>query len=555
MKRAIQAALVLIVLFCVLIASSGFVLRALVGGSAKDRLVAALGKKIGVPVSVASADFDVGAWFRLKPAVALQEVTIGNPPGFRTKDLLQAKSISAQVALLPLLQKRIEVHSIVVDQPRIAVETNTQGLTNVEAFLKGLSSPQATGAAQPPSGSGSGATFSIDELSVNSGTLVYSGGTNLSLHEINLAVRNCALDRPCQVEESAKLFGGAVSGFSIMGQLGPFNPDSLPLDGTLKLAIAPTEIPAAIRRKQFGLMLESPGPAARAALQATIKGDVYGSFSGPAKLVLTKINIGGHHDHLLPLSGEAPATMTATSFISDAKFQLDIPNARLQLGSGEWNGSAKFRMHGPAMSGSTRGSVRNIDINEFLSCFTSASDKVYGKLSMPSSSLQFSGENADAILKSLSGTAKMTVDQGRLSVLDLPATLQRALRAQDTTDGTKGVTPFTTLSAGLSIAQSRMNVEDLALDAPGLRITGNGVIGFDQSINFALQAHVTGSIAELVNTGPFRVPSALAADVPLTVTGTVESPRVRPQIGKMAKDAVREAAHGLLQQFLKKHTQ
>lgn len=171
---------------------------------------------------------------------------------------------------------------------------------------------------------------------------------------------------------------------------------------------------------------------------------------------------------------------------------------------------------------------------------------------MPSSELQFSGRNAAEILSSLKGTAKISVTQGRLAALDLPATLQRTLGTQQPTDGSKGTTQFTSLSGDVTIAQSKMNIENLLLDAPGIRLTGSGVIGFDEGLNLSLIARLTGGLAQLVNTGPLHLPAGLNTDVPLLVTGTVDNPKVRPEIGKMVKNDLHDAVKGILGGFLKK---
>ena len=221
--------------------------------------------------------------------MSLVDVTVGNPPGFTTKNMLQASRVSAEVSLFPLFRKKLEIQSIRVDQPRIDIETDAHGSTNVEAFIKGLSA-NAKSSARADSSSGSAiASYAVEEFSATSGTLNYSGPENISLHNVSVDVRDFSLDGPCHLTESATLFNGKASSFKLEGQLGPFTPTSLPLDGTLSLTIAPAELPADMRRQQFGVMLSTPGSSARASITAAIKGDVYGTVGGPAKLVLTKI--------------------------------------------------------------------------------------------------------------------------------------------------------------------------------------------------------------------------------------------------------------------------
>jgi uncharacterized protein involved in outer membrane biogenesis len=546
MKRWLIVLIVVFVVCGALMVAVGLALRSAIRGAEKDKLIASLGDKIGVPISVATVDLDLSQWFHFRPAVALGGVVIGNPPGFHAKDMLEAKTISARLSLLPLFHKTVEVESIAVGQPQIVVETGANGITNVEAFLKKLSS-----AGNTPS-SGPATSVSIGELSVTSGTVTYAGGQNVTLHDVNLHASGLSADRPCRIQLSAKYSSGSVSGFKVEGQAGPFTSDSLPVDATLSLTIAPSEIPEDLRREQFGVMLATPGDKARAGLEATIKGDFYRTITGPAKLTLSRVMIGGHQDHLLALSGDAPSQFTATSIMSNPQFQLDISSAKLQLGKGQWSGSAKFGMQGKVMSGNTRGAIRDIDINEFLSSFTSSSGKVYGSLSMPSSALQFSGSNSAETLNSLTGTAKISVTQGRIAGVDLPATLERVFGNPQSTDAMKGSTTFSVLSADINIAERKMNIANLLLESPAVRVTGSGVIGFDQSINFALVAHVAGGrLGQVINTGPLHLPN-VNADIPITVTGTVESPQVHPQIGKMAKTVVNDTVRGILGQILKK---
>src|SRR5260370_40043146 len=82
---------------------SGMVLQMLVSGSAKDTLATSLSEKLGTQVTVASSGFDLLQWFRLPPAVAVDKVTIANPPGFGSRPLIQSKSIPSQFALMSLL--------------------------------------------------------------------------------------------------------------------------------------------------------------------------------------------------------------------------------------------------------------------------------------------------------------------------------------------------------------------------------------------------------------------------------------------------------------------
>src|SRR5258707_4117 len=109
MKRwLVRLILVAVSLFGLLLVA-GLVVRSVVSGSSQRVLAASLSESLGVPVTVGAASFDLTQWFLLRPAIALEDIAIGNPPGFHSPHLLEAKKLSAQVALLPLLQKTVEV--------------------------------------------------------------------------------------------------------------------------------------------------------------------------------------------------------------------------------------------------------------------------------------------------------------------------------------------------------------------------------------------------------------------------------------------------------------
>ena len=531
MKRWLIRLLVVVVSLFGLMLVAGLVTRSVISGSSQHGLAASLSDSLGVPVTVGAANFDLVQWFLLRPAIALEDIAIGNPPGFRSPHLLEAKKLSAQVSLAPLLHKIIEVHSIIIDQPRITAETNAQGTSNIEALLRKPKS--RPGASSGSSGTAGGGNLVVDQFSVNSGEIAFvepgssHGVEHLSISDINIS---------------------AGSRVRLGGQAGPFTSDSLPLSGMVTIALAPEEIPASLRHAEFGDLLTAPGKKARVTLTATIRGDAYQRLSGPAKLVLTDVLIGKNEKHVLPLAGAAPVTFTATKLMSAPSFQLNIANALLRLGKGEWRGDAELQLRGSTTSGRSHGTVRNVDINELVSCATSANGKIYGVLEVSSYSLQFAGKNAGEIRNSLQGAGKLAVTQGRLAALDLLSSIQEGIaHPQELLDVKKGATPFTTLAAGMNIGQSKLSFDGIQLDSPALRVTGKGFIGFDQAINFELTAHTAGGIGQLA-TRVGMGSQAGGGGIPLTVTGTVESPRVRPSVGKI----VTSVAGDLLDSFFKK---
>src|SRR6266849_6368541 len=164
MRRMVVRLLVVVACLFGLMLTLGLIASSLVSGSSKYGLAASLTESLGVPVTVSAANFDLAQWFLLSPAITLEDIAIGNPPGFHSPHLLEAKKLTAQISLLPLLHKSIEVHSITIDHPRIMSETNARGVSNIEALLQ-----KEKGKSEPTSGSTSARSLVVDEFSVASG--------------------------------------------------------------------------------------------------------------------------------------------------------------------------------------------------------------------------------------------------------------------------------------------------------------------------------------------------------------------------------------------------
>lgn len=69
----------------------------------------------------------------LEPKLVLNDVHFGNAAWAKEKDLASAKQVEADVALLPLLQRRFEVIRLNLVDPVITLETNAGGSIMVAA--------------------------------------------------------------------------------------------------------------------------------------------------------------------------------------------------------------------------------------------------------------------------------------------------------------------------------------------------------------------------------------------------------------------------------------
>lgn len=159
--------------------------------------------------------------------LALSDLRLGAPPGFKEKDFITIKSFEFQVKLLPLLFKDIKVKQFVLIEPRIVLEKSKDGKANWE----GLGKVETEAPAKPearekkPKDKGGG-ELPIESLVV--GTFIIKDGNILwidhvreerrELKELTLSLDGISLDRPTSMSLS-----GIVEGkpFSLEGNIGP----------------------------------------------------------------------------------------------------------------------------------------------------------------------------------------------------------------------------------------------------------------------------------------------------------------------------------------------
>ena len=68
--------------------------------------------------------------------LSFSDLHLGNPPGFKEKDMLVLESFEVRVKLLPLISKEIQVKRFIMKEPRIVLERRKDGRANWEGLGK-----------------------------------------------------------------------------------------------------------------------------------------------------------------------------------------------------------------------------------------------------------------------------------------------------------------------------------------------------------------------------------------------------------------------------------
>ncbi|RJP74637.1 MAG: AsmA family protein [Candidatus Abyssobacteria bacterium SURF_17] len=125
---------------------------------------------------------DIKLDFGLRPALYVEGVSFENALWGSRPQLATAEQIEVQVALLPLLRKKIDAKRVVLIKPDILIETNESGESNL-SFAKTAPSGEAKKAktqAELPK-------LRIDEVRIEDGHFVYKDGQSKKTYEVVLA--------------------------------------------------------------------------------------------------------------------------------------------------------------------------------------------------------------------------------------------------------------------------------------------------------------------------------------------------------------------------------
>ena len=204
--------LLLLVLVAVAIAIKTIDIHSLIG-PIQTRVKEATGRELAI-----RGDIDLKP--SLDPKLVLNDVSLGNAAWAKTPQMISAKRVEAQIALLPLLQRRFEIVRFTLVEPTIALETDAHGVGNWEFSPAQAKTPGAAPASNTASLAG---VVAVGDIAISNGVLTYHDGKTGKL--TNVAIDSLTVHaRDAQSAVSA-VFRGRVDDMSVAleGDFGPLD--------------------------------------------------------------------------------------------------------------------------------------------------------------------------------------------------------------------------------------------------------------------------------------------------------------------------------------------
>jgi AsmA protein len=279
-----------------------------------------------------------------------------------------------------------------------------------------------------------------------------------------------------------------------------------------------------------------PENAPKAAAPAAAKGE-------PASNVLKTLEMNGRF--------ALGAATFAGLHVTDGHMELKardgvtrIAPLTAKLYGGQYSGEVTLDDRGPVLASSFEQSLTGVDVAQLLKDLTK-SQRLSGHGTI-TSNLTARGSGGDAVLKSLNGHVAAKLDNGAVEGIDLWYEINRAtalIQKQTLASGTSsGRTRFDTFKASADIVNGVATTKDLNIASQNLRLTGQGTANLvTEAIDYQVKASLLKTAATAAASG------SVLADIPVTITGTMTDPKVRPDLEGLAKAQV--------QQQLDKHKQ
>ncbi|HEY3177958.1 MAG TPA: AsmA family protein [Casimicrobiaceae bacterium] len=498
----------------------------------------------------------------LEPKIVLTDVTFSNAAGSKIAEMVRAKRVQVQVALLPLLSRRFEVVELTLTDPVIVLETDAQGRANWDF---GSSSTVATATSAPAASSAAGA-FGVGNFSVDNGTLMYVDGASGKTTRViidHLAVHARRGDAPVEAEFRGKIDDVPLT---LTGNLGPIDAlrtgrwpypveakgtfDEKPAAITTKLAIqgnttqlddldltfgsfkakGKMSVVSAGGRKRYAFDLATPpvvltdvpipagrAPAATAARPASSARFIFSDEPLPL-VVLKSFDADGH-------LAMAAVTLKNGTKLTNVDISLTLHDGKLDVG--QWQADAlggalrgKLSLdttHAEAPALSIKLTGRNLDLAAIFAA-VGAARQTRGGATTIDVDIAARGVSPHAWASSASGTAFASVGPATLinTKLDLDNALDKLAQA---------VNPFRERdpSTELQCAVIRLPLKDgiarvdrsIAIDSNKFSASASGTLDFrNETLDLALHPRIKQGIpidiprvAELVRfTGPFAHP-------------------------------------------------
>ena len=464
-----------------------------------------------------------------KGGVVLNDVAVSDDPAFSKEPFLQAKSLTVGVEMMPLITSQdVRVTSVVLDEPQINLIHNAAGKWNFDSLGAQTKEEHKGGA--------SNANVSVQALQVSHGKITVEQGNKKRVYDdVNVTLKDFSDRSAFPFTVDAKTPGGGS--LNVDGEAGPLAKGDVtltPMHGTIKienLDIAAT-----------GFVPPDSG------LSGVI--DYDGSVKSDGKDVHSEGKVSAKNLKVVK-TGSPAKQVIHLDYASD--LNLETKKGTLTRGDvSAGNGNNPARITGtidtkpetPVLNAVLKAKGMPIDTIEGLL-------PAVGVVLPPGSQLQ--GGTADADL-AIQGPIDKLVTSGPVDINNAKLAgfnLKSKASAIGALAGIPAASDMMiqTFASKLRVAPDGIKADGLQLVIPGVgTVTGDGVIGANNSLNFKMKAKLAGgsgavgqAMGQLVNLSNL---GQAKGEIPFFIQGTTQNPIFLPDVAGMMGNTLKAPVQG-----------
>lgn len=306
------------------------------------QVMAKTNRKLAIDGAVRISFFPVAS-------VDMEQVSLSNPRGFPdNRPFMTLKSLSVDVAVLPLLQRDIEIKSLVLEEPQINLHADKKGLQNWQ-LNPVMQRPPVSGKPEPSTDTAPimpiPNNLSLHDVRIKNGTVTFvddADGTRWGISKLNVSVSLKGISSPFSIDGDGIWNNKPVSVKAKLDTLKTFlSQDRTELEASVKSELIATDIKGFTEK---------------------------GNFSGKGKIISSSLKgmMSWLDPKSKPVSTPAALALDVNSDMQCSLTACNLPNAVIGLDKLRASGSIRINVAGAKPQLDINLSTDKLDLNAFL---------------------------------------------------------------------------------------------------------------------------------------------------------------------------------------------
>jgi uncharacterized protein involved in outer membrane biogenesis len=203
----------------------------------RDYLIRQAEKAVGRQIEVGNIEASI--WNGI--GIRFENFRLADDPAFSSDSFVRAKALQANIKLLPLLRKDLQIKKLILNQPAINIIRNRQGVYNFSTIGATDKRKDAEAEDSREKAARESAAFLISLVEIAGGVAHYRDlrdGSDLLIQQLDLRAQDLDFNRPLSINLAAAVFASKQN-VNLKILIGPISPDSdyrnVALDGKIDI--------------------------------------------------------------------------------------------------------------------------------------------------------------------------------------------------------------------------------------------------------------------------------------------------------------------------------